>query len=105
MRVVHLSTSDGGGGAARAAHRLHVGLRRVGVESSMLVEERKTDDPHVSRFRPPEELLSRLRRRARRSAIRRDAARYPDRPATLDWFSDDRTPYGAQIAAQVPQCD
>ena len=61
MRVVHLSTSDGGGGAARAAHRLHVGLRRVGVESSMLVEERKTDDPHVSRFRPPDDLMSRLR--------------------------------------------
>jgi glycosyltransferase involved in cell wall biosynthesis len=82
-----------------------VGLRRVGVDSTMLVEERKTDDPHVTRYRPPEDLVSRLRRRVRRSAIDRDAARYSNRPATLDWFSDDRTPHGQQLATQVAPCD
>ena len=53
IRVTHLSTSDASGGAARAAYRLHRGLRAVGADSSMLVEERKTDDPHVTRFKPP----------------------------------------------------
>jgi hypothetical protein len=32
MRIVHLSTSDVGGGAARAAYRLHTGLLRLGVD-------------------------------------------------------------------------
>jgi glycosyltransferase involved in cell wall biosynthesis len=71
----------------------------------MLVEERKTDDPDVVRFRPPADLLSRVRRRVRRGAIARDAGRYPNRPPTLDWFSDDRTPYGVQLVAQLPPCD
>jgi glycosyltransferase involved in cell wall biosynthesis len=105
LKVLHLSTSDSGGGAARAAFRLHTGLRRLGVESSMLVEERKCDDPHVKRFRPPDDFISRLRRRARRSSISGDSARYPNRPASLDWFSDDRTPYGAQLAAALPHSD
>jgi glycosyltransferase involved in cell wall biosynthesis len=37
MRVVHVSTFDLQGGAARAAWRLHSGMQRLGVESSMLV--------------------------------------------------------------------
>ena len=71
----------------------------------MLVEERRKNDPHVTRFLPPQGLAARLRRRLRRGAVERDAARYPDRPASLDWFSDDRTPYGESLAAQVPACD
>jgi glycosyltransferase involved in cell wall biosynthesis len=105
MRVVHLSSSDSSGGAARAAYRLHTGLRRIGVESSMLVEERKSDDPHVRQFRPPADVISRVKRRLRRGAITGDAARYPNRPPSLDWFSDDRTPYGGALVAQVPPCD
>jgi glycosyltransferase involved in cell wall biosynthesis len=41
----------------------------------------------------------------RRGSIERDAAQYPNRPPSLDWFSDDRTPYGEQLAAQLPHCD
>ena len=71
----------------------------------MLVEERKSDDPHVHRFRPPPDPLNRFRRRIRRARILSDAAKYPNRPATLDWFSDDRTPYGRQLADQLPTAD
>ena len=105
IRVVHLSTSDSGGGAARAAFRLHTGLRRIGVESSMLVEQRGSNDPHVRQFRPPSDLLSRLRRRSRRAAIAQDSARYPNRPPSLDYFSDDRTPYDGTLVGQIPPCD
>jgi glycosyltransferase involved in cell wall biosynthesis len=105
IRVVHLSTSDSSGGAARAAYRLHTGLRRLGVASSMLVEERKTADPNVRQFVPPSSLTTRLRRRLRRTAIAKAAAAYPNRPASLDWFSDDRTPYAGQIVPQIPPCD
>jgi glycosyltransferase involved in cell wall biosynthesis len=104
-RVVHLSPSDSSGGAARAAFRLHTGLRRIGVESSMLVEERKSGDAHVRQFLPPSDLVTRLRRRSRRAAIAKDAALYPNRPPSLDFFSDDRTPYGGTLVAQVAPCD
>ncbi len=40
MRIVHLSTSDCAGGAARAAFRLHKGLLAEGVDSKMLVQKK-----------------------------------------------------------------
>ncbi|MDB5405522.1 MAG: hypothetical protein JWL84_434 [Rhodospirillales bacterium] len=45
--VLHLSTTDITGGASRAAYRLHVGLRRLGVSSRMLVRQKTSDDPDV----------------------------------------------------------
>ncbi len=47
MRVLIANTQDLYGGAARAAYRLHQGLRRVGVDAHMLVQERQGDDSHV----------------------------------------------------------
>ena len=47
LRVVHLGASDLAGGAARAAYRLHQGLRRAGVDSRMVVSEKLGDDPDV----------------------------------------------------------
>lgn len=47
MRVVHLSTYDVAGGAALAAHRLHLGLLAAGVESTMLVRRRFGTTPGV----------------------------------------------------------
>ena len=48
MRIVHLSTTDNRGGAARSASRLHQGLRDAGVESSMLVKHKFSNDDHVT---------------------------------------------------------
>lgn len=48
--VLHLSAADGGGGAARAAERVHrslVGLPEEQFRSSMLVSQKTTDDPAV----------------------------------------------------------
>ena len=47
MKPLLLSTSDISGGAARAAYRLHTGLRRIGVESQMLVQVKSSDDCSV----------------------------------------------------------
>ena len=47
MKVVIVSKSDGQGGAFRAAYRLHTGFRALGVDSKMLVDSKRTDDPHV----------------------------------------------------------
>lgn len=45
--VLHLSTYDITGGAARAAYRLHAGLRQLDVPSRMLVRHKASDDPGV----------------------------------------------------------
>lgn len=45
--VLHLSFSDARGGAARSAHKIHDGLRRLGLTSRMLVRYKDTGDPDV----------------------------------------------------------
>ncbi len=47
LRVVHVSSSDRSGGAARAAWRLHEALQGEGMESRMLVRQKKSDDSFV----------------------------------------------------------
>lgn len=51
IKVLHVSESDGAGGAARAAFRVHRALRSVeqetGVSSHMLVREKTTSDSNV----------------------------------------------------------
>ncbi|MCM1984902.1 glycosyltransferase family 4 protein [Lyngbya confervoides] len=47
MNIVHLSTSDLDGGAARAAYRLHQGLNRLGATSQMLVRAKDSIDDQV----------------------------------------------------------
>ncbi|MEL7038720.1 MAG: glycosyltransferase family 4 protein [Cyanobacteria bacterium J06592_8] len=44
MKILHLSTSDIEGGAARSAYRLHRGLRTIGLESQMLVRAKFSID-------------------------------------------------------------
>ena len=47
MRVLHLSTYDESPGAANFTHTLHTALRRIGVESEMLVGTKLGHDPTV----------------------------------------------------------
>lgn len=47
MKVVTLSTFDITGGAARCAFRHHEAMRRAGVEHTLLVAWRRSDDPGV----------------------------------------------------------
>ncbi|MBF2014112.1 MAG: glycosyltransferase family 4 protein [Rivularia sp. T60_A2020_040] len=47
MKILHLSTHDISGGAARAAYRLHKGLQHIGFDSQMLVQEKSSSDKTV----------------------------------------------------------
>lgn len=47
MKILHVSTYDSGGGAARAAYRLHHALVKFGIDSRMRVLCRGTDDSRV----------------------------------------------------------
>lgn len=70
MKVLHLNTSDGGGGAARGAYWLHQALARR-VESSMLVQRKSTQDASVLEYG------SSLMRRAAGRAERLPLLAYP----------------------------
>lgn len=76
MKVLHLSTFDIEGGAARAAWRIHMGLRAGGTDSRMLVQTKTSGDPSVEerdcplartlgKFRPAAEILPILAYRGR----------------------------------------
>jgi glycosyltransferase involved in cell wall biosynthesis len=106
MRIVHLSTSDSGGGAFRAAYRLHTGLRRLGHDSKMLVLKRGSGDDAVSALRPRNDCVGRWARKLRERKIRRDYERYrPTIPTGIEPFSDDRSEHAGQIVPQLPECD
>ena len=47
LRVLHISESDGSGGAAKLARSLHEGLAVEGISSRMLVGRKLTDDSTV----------------------------------------------------------
>lgn len=47
MKVVHLSHTDGGAGAGRAAYRIHRSLLSIGVDSTLLVSDKRTSDATV----------------------------------------------------------
>lgn len=89
MKILMLSTFDTRGGAAIAARRLHTGLRRIGIDSRMLVQEKGGDDPFViepatplrralSAFRPMLDSLP-LRQYPQRQRITFSPAILPDR--------------------------
>jgi glycosyltransferase involved in cell wall biosynthesis len=106
MKIVHVSTEDITGGAARATYRLNTGLRRLGHDSSMYVVNRRSKDPHVTAFDASMDWNSRIRRRFRRERIARDFAQYSaSRPPEFEIFSDDRSEYGADLVKHLPSCD
>ncbi len=47
MRIVHLSHTDAGAGAGRAAYRIHRSLIGLGQDSHMFVGSKRTNDPTV----------------------------------------------------------
>lgn len=51
MKIVHIDTSDWGGGAAIAAHRLNEAMNLAGIDSKMIVLNKKTNDPTVYEYR------------------------------------------------------
>lgn len=60
MKVVHLTTSGSLGGASRSAARLHLGLREIGVRSTLLVQEGGTGIEAAEELRAPRGLPARL---------------------------------------------
>ena len=47
IKIAVVNTNDLKGGAAKAAYRLHQGFLELGLESNMVVQDKKSDDPTV----------------------------------------------------------
>ena len=79
MKVLHLSTFDESGGAAKAAFRLHKGLQAIGCDSQMLVQFKVGEDPAVTGARSTiERMLRYLRPHLDALPVRL----YPNRPVS-----------------------
>ncbi len=95
MKVVHVSSSDLDGGAARAAYRLHLGLLDSGVDSRMVVQRKLSSAAHVveaPRTSPSHRsLLNRVVRGMRRRAVEALGGRLRARGA-LDKYRKTRPP-------------
>ena len=97
LKVVHVCTQDSGG-AGKAAYRLHKGLQEIGVDSTMLVVNKKSADPSVKVFpskylgslQPCLNVLSHVSPLWSRQIQRWDneIAKYPNRPPGLEIFTD-----------------
>lgn len=84
MKVLHLSTSDIDGGAARAAYRLHQGLLQLDIDSKMLVRAKFSTDPSVIGYKP---LIAKLGSKLDSHPLRK----YPKRKKLMfssQWFPD-----------------
>ncbi len=104
MRVVHVSTHDITGGAARATFRLHEGLRHIGIDSVMFVCHKASTSPHVIQARSASG-LARLRSRLRFARLQRDMKPYvTTRPPGLEAFDDDRA-CDVDLIRQLPPAD
>ena len=53
MKILHFSTQDAGGGAARASYRLHAAIREHGAASRMIVRYKYLEDQDVESLEPP----------------------------------------------------
>lgn len=103
MQVLHLSTSDVGGGAAIAAHRLHQGLHYLGITSQMLVDKKLSDDPAVF---APKSNLSKALGILKPTLDHLPLRFYPQVDHTkltlsLEWLPDEIAPKTAQLAPDI----
>jgi glycosyltransferase involved in cell wall biosynthesis len=106
MKITHVSSADIRGGAARSTYRLHEALLRAGIDSTLYVLRKESDDPSVVQFYPPDRLLPRVHRASYRLFLRRTGF---DRSGLRAWnssyFSDDRAEHRSHVLAQLPTCD
>lgn len=101
MKVLLLNSSDIQGGAARAAYRLHQGLKYIGVKSQMLVQKKSSDDKTVF---APKAKLSQGIAQAKRTFDLLPLKFYPQRSNTtysLSWLADTIVPKVNEINPDI----
>jgi len=106
MRVALVNTSDVKGGAARAAHRLHKGLRSCGVDSTYYVSEQTCTDTTIQKFIPDPnpDAVHRLaeRKAAKDTAYQKYAG---TRSPHIELFSHTNLFEDENVYVQMPRAD
>lgn len=92
MRILTVNSSDLEGGAARAAYRLHQGLVRIGLDSSLLVQSRSSDDRRVQ---GPVTTIAKAMSRLRPTLDLHPVKRYPNFGRKM--FSPAWLPFGGLV--------
>lgn len=85
IKVLHLSSFDLAGGAARSAYRIHQGLERIGVDSQMLVQFKSGGDRSVQLTE--NKVKTRIRSSVDSSLLML-SEQNPHRMFSLQWFPD-----------------
>ncbi len=106
MTPLIINTKDYSGGAARAAYRLHTGLKRIGQNSKIYAMQKDSFDETVYQFqtiKSPKDFKSRVNRYINNRKITKDIGKYKaSRPTDCGLFSDCRTRYRASVIEQLP---
>lgn len=106
MKITQINTFDVIGGAARAAYRLHNGLKKAGCNSNMFVRFKYSNDDSVQKFERLHDIKSKVRRLLRRYSIKASYSFYNSCESNkYEPFSDDRTTDGLDILKQLPEGD
>lgn len=98
MKVLHISDRDIFGGAARAAHKLHIGLKLKGIDSKMWVIIKASKREDIIPFRYSTNIIVRLKRKIKQCFLNYQLGRYKStKPSGFERFSDDRSIYHLEM--------
>ncbi len=104
MKVIHVNVSDNKGGAARAAFRLHQGLSQEGLNSSMVVTEKHSENKHI--YVPVQDKIGFYERRLHYRQLSARFWRYaPSRPPGLGPFTHPSTYQNRHLVSKLPDAD
>lgn len=105
MKVLHISLNDVGG-AGKAALRLHLGLKSIGIESKMLVMRKRSLENDVIEFSLPNGILHLVANKLFDKFVMSQFNIYRrTRPKGLDAFSDNRTAYSVEKHPLMAEAD
>jgi glycosyltransferase involved in cell wall biosynthesis len=105
MKILHLSTKESIGGAARGAQRIHSGLQGLGYDSTMFVAHRQSTDPAVHQYSHAHDFVSKVKRRIRSEQIKASMRPYRGVIGGYELLNDDRTVYTHGFFEQLPPHD
>lgn len=106
LKIVHVNNNEVTGGAARAVQRLHNGLLKREIDSTLFARNTKSNQDAVVRFEPEQSLFDRFRRTLRYAWMRSDFfPRYVSWPIGGMPLSDDRSRFVREVAGQLPRVD
>ncbi|TVQ14552.1 MAG: glycosyltransferase [Bacteroidetes bacterium] len=105
INVVHISKWASQGGASRAMQRLHKGLIKEKITSSIYSIDGDDTLSHQVRFIPDRSSISKIRRHYWNRSIKNDVSPYSEQKNYREPFTHVRTQYRDDLLSQLPKAD